>query len=115
MRYEGGCHCGKVRFNVEIDLSHPITCNCSYCTKRGSILAFTPVENFALESGEQDLSEYRFNTKAIQHLFCANCGMESFGRGTGPDGREMVAVNVRCLDGVDLDQLRPQLHDGRSR
>jgi hypothetical protein len=115
MRYEGGCHCGRVRFNVEIDLSNPITCNCSYCTKRGSILAFTPVENFTLERGEQDLSEYRFNTKTIQHLFCANCGMESFARGSMPDGKKMVAVNVRCLDGVDIGALHPHMHDGRSR
>lgn len=115
MRYEGGCHCGKVRFNVEIDLTNPVTCNCSYCSKRGSINAFTPAENFAFESGEQDLSEYRFNTKTIEHLFCATCGMESFARGTRPDGATVVAVNVRCLDGVDLDALHPRQVDGRSR
>jgi hypothetical protein len=115
MKYEGGCHCGKVHFNVEIDLSNPITCNCSYCSKRGSILAFTPAENFALESGEADLAEYRFNTNTIQHLFCSSCGMESFARGNMPDGKAMVAVNVRCLDGVDPGALNPQPYDGRSR
>ncbi len=115
MRYEGGCHCGKVRFNVEIDLASPITCNCSYCSRRGSILAFTPAENFALESGQQDLTEYRFNTNTIEHLFCAACGMESFARGAAPDGKKMVAVNVRCLDGIDPDALQPHQFDGRSR
>ncbi|MGB3646033.1 MAG: GFA family protein [Mesorhizobium sp.] len=115
MAYQGGCHCGKVRFSVDVDLSHPITCNCSYCSKRGSILAFTPATNFSLEKGADDLTEYRFNTKTIAHLFCAGCGMESFGRGKGPDGTEMVAVNVRCLDGVDLDSLKPQPYDGRAR
>lgn len=115
MSYQGGCHCGKVRFSVDIDLSSPITCNCSYCAKRGSILAFTPEENFTLESGAADLTAYRFNTGAIEHLFCAACGMESFARGTAPDGKKMAAVNVRCLDGVDLDALRPHQVDGRAR
>jgi hypothetical protein len=113
--YDGGCHCGKVRFNVDVDLSSPVTCNCSYCSKRGSILAFTPVENFRLESGDQDLTGYRFNSKTIEHLFCSACGMESFARGTTPDGKKMVAVNIRCLDGVNLDALQPRQVDGRSR
>ncbi|MCT7377378.1 GFA family protein [Chelativorans salis] len=115
MQYEGGCHCGSVRFNVDVDLSSPITCNCSYCTQRGSILAFTPADNFTLESGEDRLTEYRFNTEKIQHLFCSVCGMESFARGAMPDGTKMAAVNVRCLEGVDLDALDIKQVDGRSR
>jgi hypothetical protein len=115
MRYQGSCHCGEVRFGVEIDLSSPITCNCSYCSRRGSILAFTPADNLSLERGEDKLTEYRFNTKNIQHLFCSACGMESFSRGAMPDGTKMVAVNVRCLEGVDPDSLEPARFDGRSR
>ncbi|KQZ96038.1 aldehyde-activating protein [Mesorhizobium sp. Root157] len=115
MTHQGGCHCGKVRFQVDVDLSSPITCNCSYCSKRGSMLAFTPAESFSLEKGDGDLTEYRFNTKTIAHLFCASCGMESFARATMPDGIRMVAVNVRCLDGVDADALTSQRFDGRSR
>ena len=115
MSYQGGCHCGKVRFSVDLDLSSPITCNCSYCSKRGSILAFTPEQNFSLEQGADDLTEYRFNSKTIEHLFCASCGMESFARGAMPDGTRMVAINVRCLEGVDLDSISPRQVDGRSR
>lgn len=114
MRYEGGCHCGSVRYSVELDLTNPITCNCSYCSKRGSILAFTPARNFTLEKGKDSLTEYRFNTKRIAHLFCSCCGMESFARGAMPDGTEMAAINVRCLDGVDPNTLNLQQHDGRS-
>jgi len=113
--YHGGCHCGKVRFHVDVDLSNPITCNCSYCSRRGSILAFTPAESFSLTSGSDDLVDYRFNSKTIEHLFCGTCGMESFARGAMPDGTRMVAVNVRCLDEVDLDAVKPQQVDGRSR
>jgi len=115
MQYQGSCHCGKVRFRVDIDLSSPITCNCSYCSRRGSILAFTQADKFELEKGEDKLTEYRFNTEKIQHLFCSICGMESFSRGAMPDGTKMVAVNVRCLEGVDLDALKPTQVDGRSR
>ena len=115
MSYQGGCHCGKVRFQVDVDLSSPVTCNCSYCSRRGSILAFAPAENLSLEQGADDLTEYRFNTKTIAHLFCASCGMESFARGAMPDGTKMVAVNVRCLEGVDIDSIKPQQVDGRSR
>jgi len=113
--HSGSCHCGKVRFKVEVDLAKPITCNCSYCARRGSILAFTPASLFQMEQGDDSLTEYRFNTNRIQHLFCATCGMESFARADGPDGTPMVAVNLRCLDGVDLDGLNPTQYDGRSR
>lgn len=115
MTYQGSCHCGNVRFRVDVDLASPITCNCSYCSRRGSILAFTAVEDFSLEDGADSLTEYRFNTRKIEHLFCASCGMESFARGTKPDGTRMVAVNVRCLEGVDLDSIVPQKVDGRAR
>jgi hypothetical protein len=61
------------------------------------------------------VTEYLFNTKTISHLFCASCGMESFARAAKPDGTKMVAVNLRCLEGVDLDTLTPHPFDGRSR
>jgi hypothetical protein len=112
--HAGSCHCGAVRFRVEVDLSSPMTCNCSYCARRGSILAFTPAASFELERGEDHLTEYRFNTNRIQHLFCSTCGMESFARGTAPDGSAMVAINVRCLEDVDLDGLKTTQVDGRS-
>ncbi|MDQ0467574.1 GFA family protein [Labrys wisconsinensis] len=113
-RYEGGCHCGRVHYAVSADIDNTIACNCSRCAKLGVILTFAPAESFVLESGEDALSEYRFNKRVIRHLFCATCGVESFARGTGPGGVEMVAVNVRCLQGVDPDTLNPKRVDGRS-
>jgi hypothetical protein len=115
MQHKGSCHCGAVRFHVDVDLTAPITCNCSYCSRRGSILAFTQAESFELVAGEEKLTEYRFNTNKIQHLFCSDCGMESFARGTRPDGTSMVAINVRCLEDVDVDSLNVTRVDGRSR
>jgi hypothetical protein len=73
-----------------------------------------PREDFKLQSGEGAMTEYQFNKHNIHHLFCATCGIQSFARGKGPGGAEMVAVNVRCLDGVEVDSLKVKKVDGRS-
>jgi hypothetical protein len=114
-RYQGGCHCGRVAYEVEADLGQTVACNCSWCRMRGSILAFAPASAFTLAKGEEALTEYRFNTRKIQHLFCETCGIESFARGAMPDGTPTVAINVRCLKGVEPGDLSPTLFDGRSR
>ena len=110
--YSGGCHCGRVRYEAEADLSRVMSCNCSICRKRGSLIV--PAAKFKLQSGGDALTDYQFNRKVIHHLFCSSCGTASFARGTGPDGAEMVAINVRCLDGVDLDGLNVVPFDGAS-
>jgi hypothetical protein len=112
--YQGGCQCGAVRYDVALELGEVISCNCSRCGKLGSLLAFAPAENFKLLSGEDATTEYQFNKHAIHHLFCATCGIQSFARGRKPDGTEMVAVNARCLDGVDIGALKVKAVDGRS-
>jgi hypothetical protein len=114
-KHSGGCHCGRVRYEVETDLASVISCNCSICSKKGLILTFVPKERFSLLSGEGDLADYQFNKHVIHHLSCATCGVESFARGTAPDGAEMVAINVRCLDDLDLSALTPTPFDGRSK
>ncbi len=113
--HNGGCHCGAVRFEVEIDLTAPMTeCNCSICQKTGTRLAFVPGPQFKLLSGAEQLTDYTFNKKHIHHLFCEVCGLRSFARGATPDGGEMYAVNVRCLDDVDLSAMNVQHFDGKS-
>ena len=112
--YAGGCHCGNVRFEVAADLGEVLECNCSICSKTGTRLFFVGPEQFRLLSGENRLSDYQFASKTIHHLFCPVCGIRSFSRGKGPDGREMVAVNARCLEGVDASALRARAFDGRS-
>ena len=81
----------------------------------GSLLAFAPASDFKLVSGESDLADYQFNKHVIHHLFCATCGIQSFARGKRPnDGADVVAINVRCLDGVEPDTLAVKKVDGRS-
>jgi len=113
--FSGGCHCGQVRFEVTTDLAQVMSCNCSICTKHGLLLTFVAPEQFALRAGAEDLSEYQFNKKVIHHRFCPVCGVESFARGAKPDGAPMVAINVRCLEGVYIGALKPMPYDGRSR
>jgi hypothetical protein len=113
-QHTGGCHCGQVRYEVTLDLDNLVTCNCSICTKTGAILSGVPADQFKLNSGQDMLSDYTFNKHVIHHHFCPDCGIRSFSRGKGPDGSEMVAVNVRCLDKIDVDALKPMKFDGRS-
>jgi len=111
----GGCHCGLVRFECTTDLAMVTACNCSICTKRGLHFAFLPPKNFQLRAGEENLREYLFNKRAIRHQLCADCGVEIFARGSKPDGSEVVALNVSCIDGIDLANVAMTPVDGRSR
>lgn len=113
-QYEGGCQCGAVRYEVSVDLENTITCNCSRCQRMGFVLAFSPQDKFRLKSGEAVLTEYLFNKKAIRHLFCSTCGVESFAYGKMPDGSPTVAINVNCLEGVDPRGLTSLHVDGRN-
>jgi hypothetical protein len=111
--YSGGCHCGAVRYEVTIALDSVIACNCSLCTKRGNLLSFTTPDQFKLLSGDENLVDYQWNKHIIHHLFCGKCGVHSFARGTAPDGKKMIAINVRCLDDVDVASLKTRPFNGR--
>jgi hypothetical protein len=112
---KGGCHCGAVRYTVETDLAQVIECNCSHCSKKGFLLTFVTPDKFTLEAGDGALIEYRFNKHAIEHVFCKTCGVQSFARGRAPkSGNEMRAVNVRCLEDVDVAALTIIPVDGKS-
>ncbi|MFL5271224.1 MAG: GFA family protein [Anaeromyxobacteraceae bacterium] len=113
--YSGGCHCGAVRYRVTTEpLQAAMACNCSICSKTGSVLTFVPASQFELLSGGEALRDYQFGKKRIHHVFCPTCGIRSFARGAKPDGTPMVAVNVRCLEGVDVGALTVKPFDGKS-
>jgi hypothetical protein len=112
--YSGGCQCGAVAYEVDVDLENTITCNCSRCEKLGFVLAFTSHDDFRLKSGEGNLTEYLFNKKQVRHLFCKTCGVESFAYGSMPDGSPVAAINVNCLEGVEPRSLNSQHVDGKS-
>lgn len=112
--YAGSCHCGKVRYEVTIALDGVMACNCSMCGRTGTLLAFVGKDQFKLLSGADAMTDYQFGHKVIHHTFCATCGVRACGHGIGPDGKEMVAVNVRCLEGVDATALPVRHFDGKS-
>jgi hypothetical protein len=109
--YQGGCHCGRVRFRVTASLSRVTYCNCSMCGKKGFLHLIVTPERFELISGKEALTTYRFNTGTAQHTFCSHCGIHPFYvPRSDPD---KIDVNVRCLDGVNLDALDIQVFDGQ--
>ncbi len=108
--YTGGCHCKAVRYEVETDLGKVLTCNCSHCEAKGLLLNFVDKDKFKLLSGKEHLTDYRFNKKAIRHLFCNICGTQSFSEGVE---FPKVAINVRCLDGIDIAALTLTPYNGK--
>jgi hypothetical protein len=109
--YAGGCHCGRVRFEVTTDLEVATECNCSLCRRTAYLHHSVPPERFRLLSGADELTTYQWGTMTARHLFCRHCGVSSFRR---PRARpEHFTVNVRCLDDVDLVALRIETFDGQ--
>ena len=119
----GGCHCGLIRFEVAAPAQLRVSeCNCSICAKSGYLHLIVPKSRFKLTSGDVSLTNYQFNTRTAQHLFCSVCGVKSFYvPRSHPNG---YSVNARCLDDVRIEDLsivpfdgrdwEAQFHDGRS-
>jgi len=114
MAYKGSCHCGQIRFEVEGDLTEVIECNCSHCSRKGYLLWFVARDKLQLTAGEDKLSTYTFNKHVIKHHFCPTCGCAPFGFGKDPKGADTAAVNVRCLEEVELADLKRMKFDGRN-
>jgi hypothetical protein len=111
--YEGGCHCGRVRFRVTGDLDNVVDCNCSMCTKKGILHLVVAPEAFEVLSGREELTTYRFNTGIARHTFCRHCGIHPFYVPRSDPNK--IDVNVRCLEGegIDLSKLKPRPFDGQ--
>ena len=110
--HRGGCHCGRVRFEVEAPAAlEALDCNCTLCAKTGFLHLIVPQTRFRLLQGEDALSEYVWGTGMARHWFCRVCGVKSFYRPrSNPDG---IDVNVRCLDPGSVAELRVTPFEGR--
>ncbi len=115
MKYQGSCHCGRVAFEVEGEIDSALACNCSICSRKGSLLWFVPRANLVLKTPEGDASTYTFNQHHIKHRFCPVCGMHPYGEGTDPKGNAVAAINLRCVEGIDLAAIAVHHFDGRSK
>lgn len=114
MKYRGSCHCGKIAFEVEGTIDSGLACNCSICERKGSLLWFVPRGQLSLTTPEANLSTYTFNNHVIQHRFCAVCGIHPFGEANDPKGNAMAAINLRCIEGIELDKIPTHTYDGRA-
>lgn len=115
MNYKGSCHCGNIAFEVEGELTGALACNCSICSRKASLLWFVPRDRLRLLTPEGAMSTYTFNKHVIRHHFCPTCGMHPFGEGVDPQGNKIAAVNIRCLENIDLASVPVQQFDGRSK
>lgn len=108
----GGCHCGRVRFEVIAPKSLRVSeCNCSICSKAGYLHLVVPAAQFKLLSGNDTLKTYSFNTHTAKHLFCSVCGIKSFYvPRSHPDG---ISVNARCIDSETIEELTVTPLNGR--
>ena len=114
MNYKGSCHCGKVTYEVEGELKSAMACNCSICQRKGALLWFIPRSALKLTSGEETLVSYKFNRHLIDHRFCPVCGIHPFAEAVDPKGGPAAAINVNCLEDVDLHALEVMHYDGRT-
>ncbi|MGH8250175.1 MAG: GFA family protein [Steroidobacteraceae bacterium] len=104
--YQGSCHCGAVRFEADLGFSQgTYRCNCTICRRNRFWMAIAMPEGFRLRQGEQDLTEYLFNTRKNQHFFCRHCGVRAFGVGNDTPIGKMYGVNIGCLEGVSEEEL----------
>ena len=113
MKYNGSCHCGTVAYEVEGDIQGVIQCNCSICFRKGAPLWFVPRSSLRILRGEDALQTYTFNKHVIMHRFCRTCGIHTHGEGTDPKGNKTAAINLRCLEGIDLEKVDITPFDGR--
>ncbi|WP_129790853.1 GFA family protein [Sphingosinicella sp. CPCC 101087] len=112
MPFTGSCHCGKLSYSVEEDVpTKALACNCSICHRRGALHHFTTPDKFTLRGSPEDIADYRWNKKAINFEFCRTCGCAPFAHGIGPSG-PAIEINLRCVDGIDLDELEISHFDG---
>ena len=115
MKYRGSCHCGNVSYDVEGEIGSAMACNCSMCQRKGSLLWFVPRDALKLLTPEENSRVYEFNKHVIKHRFCTVCGIHPYAEGSDAKGNRTAAVNVRCLEGIDLDRVPVTHFDGRSR
>jgi len=113
--YQASCHCGNIAFEVEGSIDSALACNCSICLRKGSLLWFVPREKLTLKTPETAASTYQFHTHAIRHRFCSICGIHPYAEATDPKGNPSAAVNLRCVENLDLAAIPVHHFDGRSR
>lgn len=113
MQYQGSCHCGNIRFQVEGEIDGALSCNCSICQRKGTLLWFKPWQEFNLLTPNAKISSYTFNKHVIQHKFCPVCGVGPYAEGVDPKGNKVAAINIRCIENIDLESIPVHHYNGK--
>ncbi len=110
--YQGGCHCGAVRFEVEGEIEDVAVCNCSICAKTAYLHWHVEPGQFKLLTTESAIRNYQFGTMTSKNYFCESCGISPFRHSRSEP--ELFDINIRCLDGVDVDSFPTEVFDGQN-
>jgi hypothetical protein len=110
--YQGSCHCGRIRFELQAAVDQVFDCNCSICRRKGALWYGAQPGQLRILGGEQDLRLYQFHTKTAEHYFCPDCGIHPFSHPRIDP--TMWVVNVRCIDAIELARLTVLPYDGRN-
>ena len=113
--YQGSCHCGRVKFEADGEIASAMACNCSICQRKGALMWFVPRSALRLLTPDEAAGTYLFAKHAIRHRFCAVCGIHPYGEAAAPSGEAMAAINIRCIEGIDLAAIPVTAFDGRAR
>lgn len=109
--YKGSCHCGAIHFSFEAEpITRGVRCNCSFCSRRGTMIQLVPGEQFKTEIKEGAVGMYQFGWKQAKHYFCRHCGIHTFSETTRRPGQYIA--NLGCVDGVDTFTLETTVFDG---
>jgi hypothetical protein len=113
-KFTGSCHCGKIKFEVTAVLTGAMACNCSICVRKGALMWFVPRSDLRLLTSPEQIATYTFHKHIIKHHFCPKCGIHPFGEGVDTQGNAMAAVNIRCLEDIETENIPVQRYDGKS-
>lgn len=112
MLYKGSCHCGRIAFELDSEVTGAVACNCSICSRKGALLVAAPRASLRLLSSDDGLRSYTFNNNVIVHRFCGTCGIHPFAEHAGTEDGPTAYVNIRCIEGLDLKAIRVMEFDG---
>ena len=122
MSVTGSCHCGDTKFSIEGEIPAQVTrCTCSFCARRGALLAYYTPDQFRVTGPAQHDGIYRWNTKLVAHHSCGRCGIPTytdspaFEKDGSWDGHtRRIGVNARLFDGFDAAQAPVMVIDGKN-
>jgi hypothetical protein len=114
MLHKGSCHCGRIAFEVEGEITGAVACNCSICSRKGALLWAVPHDRLRLLASDEGIGRYLFGRHTIQHRFCPTCGIHPYAEDVDTPGERTAYINIRCLEGLDLASVPIVEFDGRS-